>query len=262
MKKISYFSFVFLIFSCNNANTKVKTIKEYFPTGEIKTEYKTLNNKIIDTIYQYYKDGKIDTKIPHDSSGAMTGLSESYYDNGILESSINYVKGIAEGDRMNYDSLGNLLSKTYFFNDKKVGDKYIFENNKVVGYMFFDFDEELATEIDYDNNGKITNNDRQTIFFDSIKVVKLPNKSNLYKIFILQSNPPHTSNKLVANYYDRQGKLIDHDSIPTRGTPFIELQKKVDSNYLTRIVFTYTQYDSVLKREYNWNEKYNLKHDK
>jgi len=242
--------FIVTFFSCRNENVPVKIKKIYYPTGEIKEIDKILNDSIlIDTSYGYYKNGRIMFMEVFDSLGRLSGTAQYFGDNGNHWGSDNYVKGIKQGESIQYDSLGNLWFTQFYQDGQIAGDYYIYKNKKVIKYKFFDFVHGLATKIEYDSNGNIIKNDRNRIFFDTMQVVTIPGGFNLYKISILQSNPLHTANKLIANYYDKAGKLIDHDSLTTTGIHLIELQKKFKINFY-KMVLTDTQYDSTLKKTY------------
>jgi len=262
LQKIALISFILCCFACKNGKNSVKTGKSYYPSGKIKQVYKYLNSCdtcLFDTFYSYYENGKFESKIVYDSSGNETGTAKFYYPNGILKGTINYIKDIAQGEQIRYDSLGNLNSKGFNFNGINVGDEYFYKNNKVWTYQFFDFHRNLFTSVEYDENGNITKQEGDRGFLDSIKVEPIQNGFNLFKIFILQPNPPRTSNKLIANYYDKQGKIIDFDSLNTTGIPLIHFQKKFKSNF-SKLTLIDTQYDSILKKSFTWIYNNNMEY--
>lgn len=262
LQKIVLLSFILCCFACKNEKNTVKTGKSYYPSGKIKQVCKYLTDNdtcLFDTAYTYYENGVLEAKIVYDSSGNETGTAEFYYRNGILKGTINYIRNVAQGEQIRYDSLGNLNSKGFNFNGINVGDEYFYKNNKVWTYQFFDFSRNLLTSIEYDENGNIKKQEGDRGFIDSIKIEPIQNGFNLYKIFILQPNPPRTSNKLIANYYDKNGILIDHDSLNTTGIPLIQLQKKFKSNF-SKLTLIDTQYDSILKKSFTWTYNNNMKY--
>ena len=258
-KVIVVASLSLLFFSCGNGENTVKIGKSYYPSGKIKQVYKYLNDNdtcLFDTFYTYYENGVLEAKIVYDSFGRMNGIAYVYYPSGGLKSSITYLKNLAQGEQIRYDSLGNLIYKGYNFNNQYVGDKYFYRNNKVWTYQFFDFRQNLVNSIEYDEGGKIIGNKRDVKnrpFVDSVAIEKLPNHFYLYKISILQSNPLRTTSKLVTNYYDKDGKLLDHDSINTTGIPLIQFKKNFNSD-VAKVDFYDTQYDSILKRPFVWED--------
>jgi len=260
--KIALISFILFCFACKNGKNTVKNGRSYYPSGKIKQIYKYLNNCdtcLFDTFYNYYENGIVETKLVYDSFGKMNGVAYVYYPNGVLKGSINYAKNLAQGEQIRYDSLGNLIYKVFNFNNNYLGDKYFYKNDKVWAYQFYDFRQSLITSIEYDENGKIIKQEGDRFFVDSIKVEPIQNGFNLYKIFILQPNPLSTSNKLIANYYDRQGKLIDQDSINTTGIPLIKLEKKFKSNFF-KMCLTDRQYDSILKKPFVYTKVFNMQY--
>jgi len=262
LHKIALISFILCCFACKNGKNAVKNGKSYYPSGKIKQIYKYLNNCdtcLFDTFYTYYENGMLEAKIVYDSFGNEAGTAEFYYKNGIIMGKINYIKNLAQGEQIRYDSLGNLNSKGFNFNGINVGDEYFYKKNKVWTYQFFNFSRTLLASIEYDENGKIIKQEGDRFFVDSIKVEPIQNGFNLYKIFILQPNPLSTSNKLIANYYDRQGKLIDQDSINTTGIPLIKLEKKFKSNFF-KMCLTDRQYDSILKKPFVYTKVFNMQY--
>ena len=189
------------MFSCKNGKNTLKNGKSYYPSGKIKQVYKYLNDNdtcLFDTFYTYYENGVLEAKIVYDSSFKETGTSQLYYSNGILKATIDVVNGLAQGVQVKYDSLGNLNYKEFNFNDVNVGDMYFYKSNKVWTYQFFDFRRNLLTSIEYDENWNIKKQEGDRGFIDSIKVEPIQNGFNLYKIFILQPNPPLVHAKLAT----------------------------------------------------------------
>ena len=251
LQKIALISFILCCFACKNGKIR----KLYYPGGKIKEIDSILNDSIIvGTSYFFYENGQLNRKEVYDSSGNLNGTSQIFWGNGSYFQSINYINGLAQGESVAYDSIvGHLYFKEFFFDDKVVGDNYNYTDNKVESYRFYNFNGELAMLQEYDNNGNIKNNKRGgRIFFYKIKSTRLKLDSNLFTLYILQSNPLRSSNKLTARYLDAIGKQLGYDSFVTTGQHLIELKKRMPFN-LKYIEFTDIQYDSTQKKEYKDN---------
>ena len=74
---------------------------------------------------------------------------------------------------------------------------------------------------------------------------------------MLQSNPLHSANKLIATYYDDYGKLMDKDSLITTGKHLVKLEKKAKS-HISNITLKDVQYDSISKKTLKWDNKYSF----
>lgn len=66
-----------------------------------------------------------------DSKSVFTGIITSYYDNGAVKSSVNYVNGILEGEMETYYEDGQLMSKEYFIGGKRNMVSSFFHSNGI-----------------------------------------------------------------------------------------------------------------------------------
>ena len=254
LHKIALISFILCCFACKNGKIR----KLYYPSGEIKEIDTMLNDStIIGTSYGFFRNGKIDAMEVYDSFGKLNGTVQYFWDNGSFLDSVKYVNGLAQGECIAYDSIGNLYYKKFYFDDKEVGDYCIYKNNKVSIYKFFDFNERLIKQIEYDKNGNIVSSKGTLIFLDSLQFKPKQNGFYSYKISMLQSNPLHSANKLIATYYDDYGKLMDKDSLITTGKHLVKLEKKAKS-HIANITLKDVQYDSISKKTLKWDNKYSF----
>ncbi|WP_431160683.1 toxin-antitoxin system YwqK family antitoxin [Flagellimonas beolgyonensis] len=88
-------------------------LREYFPSGELKTIEYYKNGKIIDTTYGFDKSGNVSVKRYNVGNKSVF---ERYYDNGTLLSKGIMRDTFAEGWWDYYDKDGNIFRKVEFLN--------------------------------------------------------------------------------------------------------------------------------------------------
>lgn len=218
--------------------------KECYPSGKIKRCGYFLKDSIpIDTIYTFYENGKIKSIAVYDSLGKLNGISKIYFDNGYIKQELTYSNNLVQGIMNDYGKLGNIKSKSFYYNDISIGDYYEFINNKIDYYAFYDFKNHKINHIEYDSSGKIIKDIRQNIFLDSVNFHLDSKKNYVYEILLLISNPIKVSNSTSINYLDHDGKSIYIDSI-NNGRHYFFIQRKFKSNLLNIRIFA-KQYDSI-----------------
>jgi hypothetical protein len=141
--------------------------KEYYATGEIKSETPMLNGKIEGKQIEYYKNGKPNLFYVY-KAGVKNGLYEyyyengqvgqksayknnkfngplqEYYENGTLKNQSTNIDGIYQGYVYNYDNSGKLLSKKYYVMGKISGTLDICEG---VNYLIKKLDDKKDKEL-------------------------------------------------------------------------------------------------------------------
>lgn len=105
MKKILFASFVACLLVC--CKDKVEVKKEFYLSGQIKSEAEYLDKK-------------------------LHGIGKNYYENGRLEWTAEYINGKKTGVYKEYYSTGQLKAEASFYNDKQNGMLIdYFENGKI-----------------------------------------------------------------------------------------------------------------------------------
>lgn len=135
--------------------------KEYYATGEIKSETPMLNGKIEGKQIEYYKNGKINSysiykngiengayeyyfengQIRQKSNyvnGKFNGPVQEYYENGTLKNESVNIDGLYHGYVTEYDTKGKLVSKKYYVMGKMSGTLDICEG---VNYLIKKLDD-------------------------------------------------------------------------------------------------------------------------
>lgn len=113
------------------------------PTQTSKPNQKTVNteDKIIgDTIFQYFKSGKLKAKKCTERSEQDTsqrrahGLTTYYFENGKIKSEVNFKNGVKHGEVKTYFESGELYSIENFKNGALHGKKQKFTTTGVLMY--------------------------------------------------------------------------------------------------------------------------------
>lgn len=239
---------LFSITACKKPS-KIKVKKTYFPSGKIETYGHYLNDSVpVDTFYIFYENGNLERKIALNSFGKLNGITQLYFENGIDKRTSNYINGLIQGIETNYDSIGNLDFKAFYYNNKMIGDIYQFENNKMICYKFYDFKDRLVNRIDYDSSGKVKKEVNQLMYIDSIKLTSDKNGLDTCKLLLIISNPIYKSNKINIEYLDRSAKIIAMDSMSENNLHMFFKERLFKSNELGAVKITGEQYDSLTLR--------------
>lgn len=141
--------------------------KEYFATGEIKSETPLLNGKTEGKQIEYYKNGKINFYYTYKNgiengpyeyyfengqlgqksnqiNGKFNGPFREYYENGRLKNESVNIDGVYQGYVTEYDVNGKLLSKKYYVMGKISGTLDICEG---VNYLIKKLDDKKDKEL-------------------------------------------------------------------------------------------------------------------
>ena len=117
------------IFIINNSCDSVTVVKEYYSTGELKTETRLKN-------------------------GLKHGFFKEYYKNGKVKLVQHYRGGIKHGREKFYDSDGAFSQTFKYNNGKRVGKAEIFyRSGKILEYQYYDADGHLVDFERFYENG-------------------------------------------------------------------------------------------------------------
>jgi antitoxin component YwqK of YwqJK toxin-antitoxin module len=124
------------------------------------------NNR--EKVIALYIDGRIKQEGYKNNEGKIDGTLFNYYKNGIVSSKINFTNGIQEGEAFYYDSSGKLTNVTNFRNSKLNGkETHYYENGNIKWVKYFvdnialDHDTAFYPDgnklfiSDFDSNGKL-----------------------------------------------------------------------------------------------------------
>lgn len=126
MKKGLIFSLI-IIFCISCSRTK----KEYYQSGELKSEYyKDDNNLKQGEVLKYYKNGIIKS-IGYCTNDTFNGIYKEYYSNSQLKIQTMFFKGLQNGEFLEYFDNGQIKQKSNYIDGKENGlFIYYYSNGK------------------------------------------------------------------------------------------------------------------------------------
>ncbi len=131
------------------------TRKEFYSTGELKSEIPYYYGEIVGPVKVYYKSGKL-RQISETNSKGVHGVSKIFYETGALEEEFTYVNGKEEGIIKIYYSNGEIKSTQSFKNGLKDGETIeYYPSGKIKSQYFYKNGKENGKFIDYYENGQI-----------------------------------------------------------------------------------------------------------
>jgi hypothetical protein len=108
MKKIIFYILLLLVSSCNRTD---KHIIEYYPDGNVQSEYDVDPSGQINGVRRdYFKTGKIHLVRTY-LRGKLNGKSYEYYSNGRLKNEASFTLNKPNGWFVDYDSVGRIYKK-------------------------------------------------------------------------------------------------------------------------------------------------------
>ena len=141
--------------------------KNYHDNGQLSSEGKYINGKLLGEWKFYYENGQLKQEGKY-VNGKYEGEWKSYHDNGQLKTQGKYVNGKKEGDWRRYSDNGQLKTKGKYVNGKMEG-KWIsfndngqlrqegkFVNGKMEGeWKFFHDNGQLDEIVNYNNGERV-----------------------------------------------------------------------------------------------------------
>jgi antitoxin component YwqK of YwqJK toxin-antitoxin module len=138
-----------VILSCKD-NLKISEKK----IGEQLVRAKFFNDSLIEGEAKIYKNNRL-TAIEHYSRGLRNGCAVSFYPDGKVYDSVNFINGLENGNYYVFDSLGNIAYTAYYFNGRKIGPETYYDNGTVSEYFFNSFEKVNVYYSSYDFSGKL-----------------------------------------------------------------------------------------------------------
>lgn len=254
---IVYFLLILIFIAGCVSKHKRKFLKAYYPSGKLMHSGWYINDSIpVDTILKYYENGKLSSVAIYDSSGKLNGSVISYFENGNKEQINNYIHGQLQGFSYVFNKSGSLDSKIFSLNGKQIGDYYGYDKNgNLNNYAFYWDDTTYVNYIEYDSIGKIKpeQNSRPILFNNITKIRDSTSENKMQKnckIQLVISNPPNCRTKVNIDFISNKGLLIKSDSVVNAPYYFSHI---VLPDSLKLIKFSAIQYDSTIKKYFNYN---------
>lgn len=169
---------------------KVKTeiIKEYYPSGKIKSINESVNNKRHGVCKYFSEDGKL-TAVAHFNMNKYHGEQVSYYPNGNVRGRVLYVDNIKHGASLGYYEDGTLYIKENYLFGRLNGQKQKYYKNGQLMMENFYRDGRPSTQLhEYDKMGKVITYYPELI----IEQKNMVAFNNTYLLKIYFSNKTHS----------------------------------------------------------------------
>lgn len=234
MKLIDFCFIIVIIVSCNNTGES-HTRKLI---GDKYIESKFINDTMYDGLTKYYSLSNVLESAIEFNKGIKSGYSINYYPSGIVHDSMTFINGLAHGYHFVYDSMGNLEYKDYFYQGRKVGGLYFYKEGKIVEYDFVSFDGKLLYKAKYDEMGSIKEFGGEIITLN--RSAKHSGDKEEDILFLYIPNPPSILIEYSIYVYDSVNqKKQNFKSIPQTQEMFIELvlPRLVNSSYLVQAYY-------------------------
>ena len=118
-------------FFLKNKPSETLNIKLFLLNGTLKEEWHTDELNSSDPYYSpingmfksYYDSGVLYTSVNY-LNNKLSGVGVSYFENGVLKEKCNFIEGLRDGESLQYDSTGKLISNEKFV--KGTGNMLVF----------------------------------------------------------------------------------------------------------------------------------------
>jgi MORN repeat variant len=134
------------------------------------------------------------------------GASSTYYPNGHIRQLTEYERGYQKGEVLFYDSMGNILQRSYKYFDVDLGPIAWYKNGTLKAYRFSTFEGIQIYRVDYDDTGKMVESGKCLRYVTSVLkqddevrlgvflyLISPPGKDLTYKIFKTKVHGTDTS---------------------------------------------------------------------
>lgn len=95
--------------------------KEFYSSGELKSEGEYINNRRNGKWKFYFKSGKLEQEGTY-NKGKANGLWKWFYENGQIEREENFLNGKEEGQMIEYNSDGKIITKGEYLDGYEEGE--------------------------------------------------------------------------------------------------------------------------------------------
>ena len=149
--------------------------KEFYPTGELKSEGTYKNSNKTGNWKFYFPDKQVEVTGSYNSRGQQDGEWQWFYANGQLMRQANFNADILDGEYIEYDEDGEVVTKGEFLDGTEQGH-WFYRRNKAIEEGDYDDglrtgtwktwyeDGKFSSEIEYDQD---LMNGKYTIYYDN-----------------------------------------------------------------------------------------------
>lgn len=175
----------FFLFSCNTKTSSSEVLKKKQINGYlVKANF--IDDTLINGIASFFKDDKLSIK-EHYKYGIRDGASVSFYSNGNIYDSSNYINGYKNGYYFVYDSSGKLRYECFFYKGDQLGPELGIHNGLITNYYFYSREGEVLYSAEYDSFHQLT---QKGSFYNTIPRQFYIGANLYYGVFAYLIYPP------------------------------------------------------------------------
>ena len=163
----------------------------------------------------FYESKENDEELKFVSNNEDTTQFKTYWPNGSIKSIGLEYDGKAVGYVLNYDSLNNLYSKSFWRNDTNIAESiFYYPDGLIETYMFRHFDGLLRYKADYDKKGNLLKEQGSLDIMVDITNEKLIHEiGEETEMLIFYPSPPHFETKLFFGLMDEEGNIFGEEEL-------------------------------------------------
>ncbi|MDQ6482637.1 toxin-antitoxin system YwqK family antitoxin, partial [Dyadobacter sp. LHD-138] len=114
--------FVWTLVGLSSCSQKKDPILKYYPNGALKSEEISINDSL--SLYRsYFEDGVLQSSV-HSINGFVSGRARHYFENGKLAQDWELKNGLPNGKCVRYYPSGNIFTIINYKDSVNVGDAY------------------------------------------------------------------------------------------------------------------------------------------
>lgn len=152
---ILFFSCKYLPEEWHLRKEKKEYIREYYPSGRLKSLNEAVGDKRHGECKYYYESGELKA-VAHFNMNKYHGVQISYYKNGKVRGKVNYIDNKKQGSSFGYYQNGKLYIEENYENGKlSGGKKKYYENGKLMMENTYLDGRPSVNLKEYDKNGQL-----------------------------------------------------------------------------------------------------------
>ncbi|MDQ6482179.1 hypothetical protein [Dyadobacter sp. LHD-138] len=205
---------VWTVVGLSSCSQKKDSILKYHPNGALKSEEISINDSL--SLYRsYFEDGVLQSSV-HSINGFVSGRARHYFENGKLAQDWELKNGLPNGKCVRYYPSGNIFTIINYKDSVNVGDAYQYydmQGKKIkylTNYSIVHGKKWVNWQIQYDSLGNVKKTTTK------IKEIIAPSEIKLgdsLKLEFYLEYPQYPKTKVYYGDYDEDFKLTDTSSI-------------------------------------------------
>ncbi len=215
----------------NGNNKEIQIVRKYFKNGKLKSEISVKGNLRHGVTKNYSKNGKLLSEVNY-SNNKKHGLTINYYSSGKVHSKLNYVNGFKNGESFWYYENGQVYRVNPFLNGKLHGiQKYYYENGQLMAEVPYKIGLPGMGLKEYTKGGKLISGYPKIVFkeIDQVAIsdkftliISLSEKASKVKFYIDDLDEGRYLKKYMFEIPSERGIATKVYEVPIG---FVKLQK-------------------------------------